>query len=109
MDKIKAVEFSKEYCRLHNAAYIEYRRAFASVGARMWVDDDAMPLRADHLDFIAGNVEAGMMELYTIVRPLTQESSYKRVNSHNVWELNVLVDAIYKKYQALLAEFLQVL
>ena len=97
-----AGQLASEYVRLHNEASREYSAAFRAVGARMWRDDDAHPLKETNQTFIASNIAAGVdpSAIYSIPRPLTVLDSYPGAQDHRE-ELNREVDRIRDKYNEL--------
>lgn len=109
-----AQELATEYVRIHNDASPKYSAAFKRIGARMWHDDDAHPLKANNTAFIAkamqGYIDRGhteyITEVYgTIARPLTVMDSYPQCHARRS-ELEEEVYAIYKSANREWREFL---
>jgi hypothetical protein len=86
---------AKELIRIHNAASAEYKKAFASVGAQMWHDDDAHPLKD------AGGIAYALTlgHKFNIPYPLTALDKFPKARKR-LPELEAKLDAIHKKYNA---------
>jgi len=80
----------QSFVDLHNAAAKEYKQAFKDVGARMWHDDDAHPIK-----------QHSMPETADIVYPLTVLDSYPNVTEKQRDQLQRNVDKIQNKYSKL--------
>ena len=87
---MKSREFAEEYVRLHNEASAKYKAAFKRIGARMWHDDDAHPLKEENTAFIAEQMQAYIkrghpefiVEVYGhLPYPLTVMDSYPQCHS----------------------------
>lgn len=103
----KKPTLAQRYIDLHNAAAKEYKEAFNSVGAKMWRDDEAHPIKKEQHDFINGEMERlkgqgdKVGEVYGMTRPLTVLDSYPNVSEANRNILEQKVNAIHDKYSAL--------
>lgn len=99
-----ALALAKKYVELHNAAALEYKNAFAAVGAKLWHDDDAHLIPLKNLQAIADTIESveDPADIYSIAVPLTVLDSYPNISVQDRVKLRREVAAIHRKYQALL-------
>ena len=101
---VKYQQLAREFVQVHNAASAEFSKAFRKIGAKMWHDDRAHPIKASAATSIAeimrnlGTIEK-IRKNYTLDRPLTVLDSYPEAHKHKA-ELDKAVDQIWKQHQA---------
>lgn len=94
----KSAKLAATYVELHNAAAKEYKKAFAEVGAKMWKDDNAHPLKKQNQEFIERNILQNPAPYRTLAYPLTVLDSYPNVSARDRQTLRTKVSAIHNKY-----------